>query len=190
VPPWLRQAAQDASTLRRQMEPYLPMMQDAQRYADEIRRATPLIQAAMQYAEQIRAAQAAVGPVLQALELVRLMNAGLYELLWPPRRRLDVSIPGRPGTVSVSALAGAIALSNAGAATDTLTVRGDSPADVGMPLDAKTVFLAIVWVFAMLLPVAILLLSPEVQTIIMDFVVTVGAALIIHWRVQDSRKHD
>ena len=48
VPPWLRQAAQDASTLRRQMEPYLPMMQDAQRYADEIRRATPLIQAAMQ----------------------------------------------------------------------------------------------------------------------------------------------
>jgi hypothetical protein len=33
-------------------------------------------------------------------------------------------------------------------------------------------------------------LPPEVQTIIRDFLVTIGTALIIHWRVQDGRKRD
>ena len=74
--------------------------------------------------------------------------------------------------------------------TATVTVRDDSPADVGMPLDAKTVFLATLWVFAILLPLKIGQLSPDVQTIIRDFVGTISLALIIHWRVQDSRKRD
>ena len=65
-----------------------------------------------------------------------------------------------------------------------------SQSDIGVPLDAKTVFLAILWVFAILLPLKIGLLSPDVQTIIRDYLVTVGTALIIHWRVTDSRKHD
>ncbi len=59
-----------------------------------------------------------------------------------------------------------------------------------MPLDAKTIFLAILWVLAILLPLKIGQLPLEVQTIVRDYLATVGLALIIHWRVSDSRKQD
>lgn len=135
---------------------------------------------------------AAVGPLpLPPPELAQVMNAGLRETLslsWQQQNAF-LPVPAAAVTGSVAlpkmAVAGTIEV---GAATDTLTVRDDTPTDVGMPLDAKTVFLAILWVMALLLPVAILLLSPEVEAIIMDFLVTIGTALIIHWRVTDSRK--
>jgi hypothetical protein len=59
-----------------------------------------------------------------------------------------------------------------------------------MPLDAKTVFLAILWVFTILLPLKDGFLPPEVQTKIWEFVTAVNFTLTIHWRVSDSRKHD
>lgn len=77
-----------------------------------------------------------------------------------------------------------------GAATDTLTAQKGTPHEVAVPPDAKTVFLAILWVFAILLPLKIGLLPLDVHTIIRDYLVTVGTALVIHWRVSDSRKHD
>lgn len=187
VPEWLLKAAQDASDLRRQIEPYLPMMQDVQRYGDEIRRATPHIQVAMQYAEQIRTAQAAVGPVAHALELVTVMNAGLQEFLWPARHQPAVSVAVPAATASATALPASVVVSGAGAATDTLTMQKATPREVAVPLDAKTVFLVVLWVFAILLPLKIGLLPPDVQTIIRDYLVTVGIALVIHWRVSDSR---
>jgi hypothetical protein len=74
--------------------------------------------------------------------------------------------------------------------TETAVVQKGSPSDPGMPLDAKTVFLAVLWVCTILLPLKIGLLPPDVQAIIRDYLVTVGLVLIIHWRVSDSRKHD
>lgn len=190
VPSWMLKAAQDASALRRKMEPYLPMMQDAQRYADEIQRTMPLLQAAQQYAEQIRVAQAGVGPALQALELVKVMNAGLHELLWPSRRQPAVYGAVPAATASATAPAPSVVISDAGAGTDTLIVQKDTPREVAVPLDAKTVFLVVLWVCTILLPLKIGLLPPDVQATIRDYLVTVGLALIIHWRVSDSRKHD
>jgi hypothetical protein len=61
---------------------------------------------------------------------------------------------------------------------------------VAVPLDAKTVFLVVLWVCTILLPLKIGLLPLDVQAIIRDYLVAVGLALIIHWRVSDSRKHD
>jgi hypothetical protein len=40
------------------------------------------------------------------------------------------------------------------------------------------------------LPLKIGQLPPDVQIIIRDYLATVGLALIIHWRVSDSQKHD
>ncbi len=176
MPDWLLKAAQEANEIIR---PYLPLLRDAQKHMDEV-----------------RAVMAAIGPLpVPPPELVQVMNAGLRETLSLSRQQRNAFFPVPPavitGTGSIAlpkpTLAGAGEVT-ASTATATLAVRDDSPADVGMPLDAKTVFLAILWVMALLLPVAILLLSPEVQTIIMDFLVTIGTALIIHWRVTDTRK--
>ena len=70
-----------------------------------------------------------------------------------------------------------------------MTIRDDSSTDIGMPLDAKTVFLAILWLFTFVLPpVVVLMLPAEAQAIIAGYVAAVGNALIITWRVNDSRK--
>ena len=48
-----------------------------------------------------------------------------------------------------------------------MTMRDDSSTDIGMPLDAKTVFLAILWLFTFVLPpVLVLMLPAEAQAII------------------------
>lgn len=176
VPPWLLKAAQEANEIIR---PYLPLLRDAQKHMDEV-----------------RAVMAAVGPLpLPPPELAQVMNSGLREMLSLSRQQRNAFFPvpaaGITGTGGVvlpkMMLAGAGEMT-ASTATATLAVRDDSPADVGMPLDAKTVFLAILWVFAILLPLKIGLLPPEVQAIIRDYLVTIGTALIIHWRVTDSRK--
>jgi hypothetical protein len=65
-----------------------------------------------------------------------------------------------------------------------------SRTEVTMPLDAKTIFLTILWVLAILLPLKVGQLPPEVQASISNYLATVGLALIIHWRVSDSRKRD
>ena len=109
------------------------------------------------------------------------MNAGMSELLWPTRHHPAVYVAVPAATANATALPVSVVVSGVGAGTDTLTVQKDAPREVAVPLDAKTVFLVMLWVMVLLLPVAILLLSPEVQTI-MDFLVTIGTALIIHWR--------
>jgi hypothetical protein len=69
-------------------------------------------------------------------------------------------------------------------------VEKDAQTGPGMPLDAKTVFLAVLWVFTILLPLKMDQLPPEVQIIIRDYVSTVGVTLAIWWRVNDGRKRD
>lgn len=176
VPDWLLKAAQETDAL--------------------IRKVMPIVRAAQEAVDEARAAQAAAGPSLPpARELALAMDAGMRELLAAIRqqvaiRQRDVLVRVPTLTVGVSLPPVSVFASDTGTATDTLRVRSESPADVGMPLDAKTVFLAIMWIFAILLPLKIGLLSPDVQTIIRDYLVTVGTALIIHWRVTDSRKHD
>jgi len=59
-----------------------------------------------------------------------------------------------------------------------------------VPLDAKTIFLAILWLLAIALPLDIGQLPLEAQIIIRDYLATIGLALIIHWRVSDSRRQD
>jgi hypothetical protein len=169
VPDWLLKAAVETDAL--------------------IRKVLPIVRAAQQYADEARAAQAAAGPsLLPGSEVALAMDAGMRELFAAVRQQRNVSVHLPPATVSVRAHPVSVVFGDAGAAADTLSVRDESTADVGMPLDAKTVFLAILWVFAILLPLKIGELPPDVQTIIRDYLVTVGTVLIIHWRVQDSRK--
>jgi hypothetical protein len=68
----------------------------------------------------------------------------------------------------------AAGLFEVGAGTDTLAVQKTTPSDPGMPLDARTVFLAVLWVFTILLPLKMDQLPPEIQTIIQDYVSTIG----------------
>jgi hypothetical protein len=161
-----------------------------------------LVRATQQYVEEARAAQVVAGlSLLSGSDLTLAMDAGMHELFAAVRRQAEHrtahgSFAGyASSTASVTGF-GSVALPRMGvtgtaevtAATGTLTVQKETQTDVGMPLDAKTVFLAIMWVFAILLPLKIAELPPEVQTIIRDFLVTIGTALVIHWRVQDGRK--
>jgi hypothetical protein len=171
TPDWLLKAAQETDAL--------------------IRKVLVIVRAAQQHVDEARADQAAAGPsLLSGHEVALAMDAGMRELFAAVRGRRNVSILAAVATAHASALAVSVAIGETGAATDTLTVQKEAQTDVGMPLDAKTVFLAIVWVFAILLPLKIGELPPEVQTIIRDFLVTIGTALIIHWRLQDGRKRD
>jgi hypothetical protein len=71
---------------------------------------------------------------------------------------------------------------------DASPVSVSSRSDLAV-IDAKTVFLAIPWLFILVLPpVVVLMLPVETQFIIADYVAAVGNALIITWRVNDSRK--
>jgi len=169
APDWLLKAAQETDAL--------------------IRKVIPIVRAAQGAVDDARAAQAAAGRSLSpGLELAVAMDAGMRELLAAARQQRSVLIHVPTLTVGVGFPPVSVVVSDTGVATDTLSVRDGSSTDVGMPLDAKTVFLAILWVFAILLPLKIGLLSPDVQTIIRDYLVTVGTTLVIHWRVQDSRK--
>lgn len=163
-----------------------------------VRKVMPLVRAAPETVDTARAARLAAAWLLPAarhdLDLALTMEAGMRELLAAARTHRTAS-DSFAGVISSTGSAALAPMAVAGAAklsvavdTAAVAVVNRSPTDVGMPLDAKTVFLAILWVMALLLPVAILLLSPEFPTIIMDFLVTVGTALIVHWRVQDSRK--
>ena len=172
VPDWLLKAAQETDAL--------------------IRKVIPIVRAAEQYVDEARAAQAAAGPsLLSGREVALAMDAGMRELFAAVYQQRSVVVHGLVATAIGSAPAPTVVV------RDGDVIRADdrevgllSQSDIGVPLDAKTVFLAILWVFAILLPLKIGLLSPDVQTIIRDYLVTVGTALIIHWRVTDSRKHD
>jgi hypothetical protein len=191
VPAWLLKAAQEANDMVQQMAPMLKAAQEAN---DMVRPYLPLLQDAQKYQKQVdeaRAVMATVGRLpLPPPELVQVMNTGFWELFSSFRQQRDVSVLGAVATVSVAAHMGSVVVSEPGAATDNLTVQKDSPSDGGLALDAKTVFLAIMWVSAILLPLKMGLLSPEVQAIIRDYLVTVPSALVIHWHVTGSGKRD
>jgi hypothetical protein len=176
IPEWLLRAAQQTDTLVQN-----------------------LVRATQQYVEEARAAQVVAGlSLLSGRDLTLAMDAGMHELFAAVRRQAEhqtaygsaIGYASGIGTATGHAIRAPILaeFGEAGAATDTLTVQQETQTDIGMPLDAKTVFLAIMWVFAILLPLKIGELPPEVQTIIRDFLVTIGTALVIHWRVTDSRK--
>jgi len=189
LPPWLVSAARQVDAV--------------------IRQGMPIVRAAQQYAEESCASQAEAGrPLLSGRDVALAMDAGMRELLAAVRHQAEqkrgVSVELPTFNVTIAALpvsvvvGGSAALApmraagviEVGAATDTLTVEKDTEADPGMPLDAKTVFLAVLWVFTILLPLKMDQLPPEVQTIIRDYVSTVGVTLAIWWRVNDGRKHD
>ena len=186
VPEWVLKAAQETNAYVQQMT---PMLKTAQEADDVVRPYLPLLRDVQKYMDEFRSVMATVGSALPPPELVQVMSAGMRELLWPSRQQRDVSVRGPVATVSAAAPAGQVVVSDAGTATDTLAVREDSPGEVAVPLDAKTVFLAILWVLTLALPpVVVLTLPVEVQSIIAGYVAAVGVALIVHWRVSDSRK--
>jgi hypothetical protein len=179
-PDWLLKAAQEADAMVR---PYLPLLRDLQKLRD-----------VQKHVDEARAAMAAIGPLPPSdPELVRVMNAGLHELLSASWQR-EVPVP-----VPVASPSGA-APSPAVVVSDTDVVRaddGEAPpfavppcTEMAGPLDAKTIFLALLWVLATLLPLKIGRLPPDVQTVIRDYLGTVGLALIIHWRVSDTSRRD
>jgi hypothetical protein len=189
IPPWLASAARQVDAV--------------------IRQGMPIVRAAQQHVEEARAAQAEAGrPLLSGRDVALAMDAGMRELLAAVRQQANqkrgVSVELPTARVTIAALpvsvvvggSGAMApmraagLFEVGTATDTLTVEKDAQTDPGMPLDAKTVFLAVLWVFTILLPLKMDQLPPEVQIIIRDYVSTVGVTLAIWWRVNDGRKRD
>jgi hypothetical protein len=173
VPDWLLKAAQQASDMVR---PYLP-----------------IVRAAQQYVEEARAAQAAAGPsLLSGREVALAMDAGMREFLAAIRQQWDVLIRVPTLTVGVSFPPVSVVVSDAGAASDTLTVAvRDSRTGKVVQISAMTIFLAILWVLTIALPpVVVLLLPVEVQSIIAGYVAAIGLTLIIHWRISDSRKRD
>lgn len=180
VPAWLLKAAKQADAM---VQPYLPLLRDLQKLQDM-----------QKHIDEACTAMAAVGPLPPpSPELVRVMSAGLHELLtssWPGNA--PVPGPGAIGSGTASPLAAAVSDADAGEADDREVPPVSVPARAGMamPLDAKTVFLALLWVLAILLPLKVGQLPPEVQTIIGDYLSSVGLALIIHWRMSDSRKRD
>lgn len=216
IPDWLVKAAEETNAMVREVMPIVRAAQEtmdvaraaqqfaedaqaAQLYTDALRSAERFARdarATQRYLEDLRAAQAAAGPsLLPGHEVALAMDAGMRELFATVSQQLEhrtaysgfKGYMNFTGTVALAPM-GVAGAGEVGTATDTLAARDDSPTDVGMPLDAKTVLLAIMWVMALLLPVAILLMSPEVQTVIVNFLVAIGTALIIHWRVQDGRK--
>jgi hypothetical protein len=178
VPAWLLKASQEADAMVR---PYLPLLRDLQKVQD-----------VQKHMDEARAAMATVGPLPPpSPELVHVMNAGLRELLsssW--QGNVPVSVPAANANGAAPPLPVVVSDADAVGADDREAPPASVPSrtEVAMPLDAKTIFLALLWVLAILLPLKIGQLPPEVQTIISDYLATVGLALIIHWRVSDSRK--
>lgn len=156
-----------------------------------VRRVMPIVRATQRYAEDLRAAQAGAGTSLPSgRDLARAMGAGMREFLAVLHQR-DVVVYAAPATAFASVpIPMVFVMDGDVVGADDREAPPVALTDVGMPLDAKTVFLAIVWVFALLLPLKIGQLSPDIQTVIRDYLLTVGNALIITWRVQDSRRHD
>ena len=147
-----------------------------------VRKVMPIVRAAQQYVEDARAAEAGAGPsLLSGRQLALAMEAGMREFFAIVRQRdVVVHLPTAKVIVSALPVSGVIGDADVAVADD----RKTSP----VPLDAKTVFLALLWVFTILLPLKIGQLPPHVQAIIRDFLTTVNFALMIHWRVSDSRK--
>lgn len=83
-----------------------------------------------------------------------------------------------------------VVLSDAGTAIDTMTVRKETQADPGMSLDAKTVFLAVLWALTIVPVLGDDQLPQEVHDKILNLLALVNFTLTIHWRVQDGRKRD
>jgi hypothetical protein len=180
VPAWLMKAAQEADAMIR---PYLPLLQDLQKLQD-----------VRKHIDEARAAIAAVGPLPPpSPELVRVMNAGLYGLLsssW--QGDVPVPVPVANASRTAPPLPAVVSDADAAGADDREAppVSVPSHTEVVVPPDAKMIFLALLWVLTILLPLKMGQLPPDVQIIIRDYLATVGVALIIHWRVSDSRKHD
>lgn len=208
VPSWLR-TAQEVEELLRYYQPVLeaaqwhaddlqrlmPEIQVAQQGAEEVWRLAPLIHAAQQHLEDARREMTAAGPSLASgQELALAMDAGMKELLWSLCRRI-VYAPALP-------VAGAIGFAHPALVvyvtdTDTVTMTEDQTMAVqesrspAVHIDAMTVFLAILWLFLILLALGPLLgLSAEVQLIIGGLIANVSFGLTITFRVIDKRKHD
>jgi hypothetical protein len=208
MPFWLR-AAQEVEELLRYYQPVLeaaqrhpddfqrlmPEIQVVQQHAEEFWRLAPLIHAAQQHLEDARRKMPPAGPSLvSGQELALAMDAGLKELLWSFRRRI-VYAPALPVASAIGFAHPALVVYVSD--TDTITLTEDQTVAVqesqspAVPIDAKTVFLAILWLLTFALPpVVVLELPAEAQSIIAGYVAAVGLMLMIHWRVNDSRKHD
>jgi hypothetical protein len=177
---WLLKAAQEADAM---IQPYLPLLQDLQKLQD-----------VRKHIDEARAGIAAVGPLPPpSPELVRAMNAGLHGLLsssWQGDGPVPVPVANASGTAPPLPVVVSDADVTGADDREAPPVSVPSQTEVVAPLDARTIFLALLWVLAILLPLKIEQLPPDVQTIIRDYLATVGLALIIHWRVSDIRKHD
>ena len=188
VPPWLLKAAQEADAYVRQMTPMLEAAHEANAMGKHYLWA---LRGAQKRADEARASTAAAIDQLPPPppELVQAMNVGLREMLSSSRQQRDVSVLVPVASTSGVALPPSVTVWDVGAPTDTPTAREDMPDEVAVPLDAKTVFLALLWVLTILLPLKIGLLPADVEAIIRDYLTTVSLALTIHWRVSDSRKN-
>jgi hypothetical protein len=121
------------------------------------------------------------------------MDAGMRELLAAVRQQAQprTAVSGFKLYLSFTGrVEGHAVFSDAGAGTDTLTVEKGTQTDPGMPLDAKTVFLAVLWALTIVLVLGGDQLPQEVHDKIMDFLALVNFSLMIHWRVTDNRKRD
>jgi hypothetical protein len=201
VPDWLPEAARETDAYVRQLMPHAeeiaaiaqrmaPLLRQAQENYALIELYLPFLRDLQARMEEIRQAVAiAVLPTPRS-ELVRAMDAGMRELLLSTYQTRSAVVHGQVARVSVAAPMGTVVVTNAAAGTDMLTVQKTASPEAPVPLDAKTVFLAIMWVFLILLSLGSLLgLPAELLAIIAGFLGNVSLGLIITWRVNDSRRH-
>jgi hypothetical protein len=158
-PEWLTKAARETETILQRMSTLIRAAQKAETVTRQARPLDQTLQTHQLCMGQVRFGKSATMTLLLA------MDAGLRELLLAFPLPHDVVIDGSVATVSASS--------------------GGGPA----VLDARTVFLAILWVLTLALPpVVVLELPVEVQSIIAGYIAAVGLTLMIHWRMNDRRR--
>jgi hypothetical protein len=120
------------------------------------------------------------------IHLQKSLNLTFLPNATGPAHQQSVSVHGATGTMDVSAPSG-----EAASGPDTTRVDGQEALSApALSPKAKTALLAILWVFLVLLSLGSLLgLPAEVQAITGSFIGNLSLALIITWRVNDSRKH-
>jgi hypothetical protein len=123
------------------------------------------------------------------------MDAGMRELMTVYRHRgalahgSAATITGTGGLALAPMAMAGVGEVNVVADTATVAVLDDAPTEVATQPDAKTVFLALLWVLLILLSLGpVLGLPAEAQEIIGGLLANVGLGLIITWRVNDGRK--
>jgi hypothetical protein len=165
---WFRKATQDVNGL--------------------IRTAWPIIRASQVYVEQAQAMQAKAGPILESGAHAALaMDAGMLELMAAVREH---ALRRVAASANLAATPKLIVSADTAAGTESMTVTVDDGSGnaVSSQIDVMLLAVLILWLIALVLPLAETDLTSNQQQILNEYIGTVPLALIVSWRMLDKRK--